>query len=433
MRVLSDLRRLLAVAGFRRLLTVRLLAQGADGVFQVILTAYLFFSPERQTTPTAIAVVTAATLLPFSLVGPFAGVLLDRWWRRDVLVGAPLVRALLAVLIAWLLLASDGGAGSNAVLFCLVTAGFAVNRFLLSALSAALPHTVPDTDLLSANAVVPTVGTMAFTLGLGLGGIWQGLLGGPDEGLGGTLALAATLWLLAAVAAVRFARPALGPDHETRVLPADLDGPVRGLVEGLRHLRSRPQAAAGLLLVGAQRMVGGLVLVAAILLYRSTFTDRDDPTGALAGLGLTVVAAGIAIVLAALATPTIVARSSLRTAMVGVLLLAALVQGAFAGVGSESLLVASAFTLNLSGHALKIAADTLVQHHVADDRRGRVFALYDLSFNAGLVLAATVGALTLPLDGDSPTMMTAAALALVGLAVIASRVLPRTAVGAATR
>lgn len=43
--MLSNLRRLLRLGAFRRLLGVRLLVQGADGVFQAILTAYLFFSP----------------------------------------------------------------------------------------------------------------------------------------------------------------------------------------------------------------------------------------------------------------------------------------------------------------------------------------------------------------------------------------------------
>lgn len=436
MRVLSDLRRLLRGAAFRRLLGVRLLAQGADGVFQVILTAYLFFSPERQTTPAAIATVAAATLLPFSLVGPFAGVLLDRWSRRNVLVGAPLVRVLLVAAIGWLVLGADDlPAAGNAVLFVLVVGGFAVNRFLLSALSAALPHTVSDEDLLSANSVVPTAGTMAFAVGLGLGGVWQGVLGGPDEAVGATLALATALWLLSALLAARFARTALGPDHDNNDhwgRPANLDGPVRGLVQGLRHLRSRPQAAAALVLVGAQRMVGGLVLVAAILLYRSTFADPDDPTGALAGLGLTLVAAGIAITLSALVIPTVVAHSSMRAAMVAALLFAAVVVSAFAAVGTEALLVVSAFALNFSGHALKICADTLVQHQVSDDHRGRVFSVYDLVFNAGLVSAAVLGAVALPVDGDSPPTMATAAVALVVLAVIAARVLPGRPVAAPT-
>ncbi len=431
MRVLRDLRRLLPATGFRRLLGVRLLGQCADGVFAVVLTAYLFFSPERQTTPAAIAAVTAATLLPFSLVGPFAGVLLDRWSRRDVLVAAPLTRAVLAAGIAALLLTTSGGSGADAALFAVVVGGFAVNRFQLSALSAALPHTVDDGDLLSANAVLPTAGTVAYTVGLGVGGLWQGLLDDAAGTVTGALAPAAALWLLAGGLASRFERGALGPEIEGRTrAPSSTAGVLRDLVEGVRHLRSRPPTGQAIVLVGLQRALAGTTLVAAVLLHRSTYAAADDPAAGLAGLGLTVAAAGAGIVLAAVAVPSLVPRSSMRTTM-GVLLLAgAGAQAAFAATGAEGVLVVAALVLSLGGHALKIGADTLVQHHVSDDHRGRVFSLYDLTFNTGLVSAAVLGALTLPVSGRAPAVMAAVAVGLAAVAVAAARVLPREPVGA---
>ncbi len=78
MAVVRDLRVLLRLGDFRRLLAVRLLSQCADGVYQVALATYVVFSPEKQTSATAIASAMAVLLLPYSLVGPFAGVLLDR-------------------------------------------------------------------------------------------------------------------------------------------------------------------------------------------------------------------------------------------------------------------------------------------------------------------------------------------------------------------
>ena len=104
MAVVRDLRTLLRFANFRRLLAVRLLSQGADGVYQVALAAYVVFSPEKQTSATAIASAMAVLLLPYSLVGPFAGVLLDRWRRRQVFLYGNLLRALLASATALLIL-----------------------------------------------------------------------------------------------------------------------------------------------------------------------------------------------------------------------------------------------------------------------------------------------------------------------------------------
>ena len=82
---------------FRRLLAVRVATQSSDGVLQIALASYVLFSPERQPDAASIAAVLAITLLPFSILGPFVGVVLDRVARRQVLVVVDLLRAGLAV------------------------------------------------------------------------------------------------------------------------------------------------------------------------------------------------------------------------------------------------------------------------------------------------------------------------------------------------
>ena len=67
-------RELLAEPDFRRLLGLRLSGQFADGLFQAALVSAVFFDPNRATTATEAAVGFATLLLPFSVVGPFAGV-----------------------------------------------------------------------------------------------------------------------------------------------------------------------------------------------------------------------------------------------------------------------------------------------------------------------------------------------------------------------
>src|SRR3954451_5053641 len=86
---------------FRRLFSVRLASQFTDGVFQVALASYVVFSPERAPSPAAIASALAVVLLPFSVLGPFVGVLLDRWSRRQVAAGSNFVRVALLVVLAW--------------------------------------------------------------------------------------------------------------------------------------------------------------------------------------------------------------------------------------------------------------------------------------------------------------------------------------------
>ena len=74
-----------------------------DGIFHASLAGVLFFNPEHATTAGQAAAGFAVLLLPYSLLGPFAGVLLDRWRRSRVLVACNVVRAVLVAAVAGLL------------------------------------------------------------------------------------------------------------------------------------------------------------------------------------------------------------------------------------------------------------------------------------------------------------------------------------------
>src|SRR5690606_39469052 len=82
----GDLREVLRGPRFRRLFATRLASQFSDGVYQAGLAGYVFFSPEQHTTAGEVAAAFAVLLLPFSIVGPWAGVFIDRWARRQVLL-----------------------------------------------------------------------------------------------------------------------------------------------------------------------------------------------------------------------------------------------------------------------------------------------------------------------------------------------------------
>ena len=86
-----------ALPDFWRLLEVRAVSQFGDGLFQAGLAGAILFNPERAATPWAVAGAFAVLYLPYSLLGPFAGALLDRWDRRLVLVGANSGRLALVV------------------------------------------------------------------------------------------------------------------------------------------------------------------------------------------------------------------------------------------------------------------------------------------------------------------------------------------------
>ena len=100
MAALTNLRAVLVVRDFRRLFGVRLAGQFGDGLLQAALATFVLFSPERQPTAASVAGAFAVLFLPYSLVGPFAGVFLDEWRRRQVLVYANFLRAFLVIGVA---------------------------------------------------------------------------------------------------------------------------------------------------------------------------------------------------------------------------------------------------------------------------------------------------------------------------------------------
>ncbi|MEV0139799.1 MULTISPECIES: MFS transporter [Streptomyces] len=398
MSVARDLRTLLRLRNFRRLLTVRLLSQSADGVYQVALAAYVVFSPEKQTSAAAIASAMAVLLLPYSLIGPYAGVLLDRWPRRQVFLYGNLLRAALACSTALLILASVPDWLFYASALCVT----AVNRFVLAGLSAALPRVVDTDRLVVANSLSPTAGTLAATAGGGLAFLVRLL---ADESDAAVVLLGAALYLLSALVSLSLPRTLLGPDIDESPmrLRAALAVTARGLATGLRHLAQRTHAAKALAAMTVIRFCYGALTVMVLMLCRYAWSDTESD--GLALLGLAVAVSGAGFFIAAVLTPWAVGRLGRYGWIVGCAGAAAVLVPALGLSFAPVPTLIAAFVLGVVTQGSKIATDTVVQTSVDDSFRGRVFSLYDVLFNVAFVSAAGVAALMLPPDGRSVTVL----------------------------
>src|SRR3954471_3815592 len=394
----TTVRHLLLRGDFRRLLATRLLSQFGDGVFQAALAGTVLFNPERAADPIAIAAGFAILLLPYSLVGPFAGVWLDRWSRRQVLLRANLVRAVLVAVVAALVLRNVDGTP----FYVAGLAVFSVNRFVLAALSAGLPHTTDEPSLVSANALSTTSGAVTTVLG---GGVALGLLqltGTSNAGYA-VLAVSAALPYVGAAAVVAgFPRPSLGPDHVARSARLSAREVAVGMLAGARHAWSHPPAAAALTAISLHRLFYGVLTLMTLLLYRNTFTSTSSVfPGGLVGLAEVLGAGALGTLLAAAVTPWAVRHIGKPPWITVVLVGGGLAQ---LGLGLWFLaptVVAAGLVLGFVGQAIKICVDTTLQEVVADDFRGRVFSVYDTLFNVTYVAALLVGAFVLPPSGIS--------------------------------
>lgn len=412
----GHLRAALRRPDFRRLYSVRLLGQFGDGVFQASLAGAVLFNPEHQAHAADVAAGFAVVLLPYSFVGPFAGVLLDRWWRQRVLVVANLLRAICVVGIAGEILSGLHGQPFYASALVVMS----ISRFFLSALSTGLPHVVETKQLITANALSTTSGAIATTLGAGAAVGVRGLAGGHNAEYAAIALAAALPYLASALFARPFDRAALGPDDVERSNRETFGAVARGLVAGGRHLAARRPALYALIMVGANRFCYGISTVCALLLYRNYFHDEGVFRAGLSGIGQILAMVAIGSGVAALITPTATRRLGFVRWPALLLGIAAAAQIGLCLPYSMPLLLLAGFVLGFAAQGIKICVDTLVQQTVDDDYRGRVFSLYDTLFNMMFVGAAVATAVLLPDTGHSPAsvIVIGVVYALTGLAYL---------------
>ncbi|HYO04456.1 MAG TPA: MFS transporter [Mycobacterium sp.] len=403
-----------ALPEFRRLLELRAVSSLGDGLFQGGLVGALLFNPERATSPWEIAGDFAVLFLPYSLLGPFAGALLDRWDRRGVLIGANLGRLMLMVAVAMVLRL---GAGHGWILLgALVVNGF--TRFVSSGLSAALPHVVPRDQVVAMNSVQNATGAAALFLGAIFMLVPRWLFGAGDSGSAAVIFLAAAAVAVALFLSVRFAPRVLGPEDTARAVHGSVAYAVAtGWGYGLRTVLGVRSVAATLSGVVAHRVVFGINTLVILVLVRHT------GSASVAGLGVVALfasSAGVGAFLANFLTPAAVRRWGRYATANVALALAAVIQLGAAGL-QLPVMVTCGFLVGAAGQMVKLCADSAMQLDVDDALRGHVFTLQDSMFWVSFVAAVTVSAAVIPADGDAPGLVIAGSVVyLLGLAAHAA-------------
>ena len=388
---------------FRRLFTIRLITQSGDGLFQAALISSIVFNPEEQNTILGFAIATLIVSLPFSILGPFTGVFIDRWSRRKILVVAPLLR----VTLMWLVLFDPKAA--PVLFFGGALWVLSVNRFYLATAVAVMPRLVPTEDLLMANSMATVGGTVALLLGVFVGGWIADLVGDVP-----VIAIAGVEWLVASLVATRIRSPLL-PHHVPEAPVRDeIRRIVREFADGITLLARVPRALGPITSITLVQVGQGIVLVLSLFVFRDRFEEGVGSFSNLIGAG------GLGVLLGILTVgkleerypkERIVARAFFAG---GVVLIAVATY-----ITGWSVLVAS-FAVGLTFAWKKIPVDTMVQEAIPDGYRGRVFAVYDVAYNLSRVAAAFLAIPLLNAFGE------AWAVAIVGVVFILwTPVLPR--------
>ncbi|MBU3734823.1 MAG: MFS transporter [Candidatus Planktophila sp.] len=379
------------------MLAVRWTGQMTDGVFQSALASFVLFSPERQANALSAAIGFAVVLLPYSIVGPFVGTVLDRVSRQRALFYANMARSANLFLVALLVFSGTTGVALTVV----VLVAFGINRLILAALSAGLPLLIDSKSLITANAIAVTGGSVLVVLGGGIGVGVRALVDGlalADHADSLLILMAAGGYFTAALLSGRLSKFEIGPlEHEKAA--ASFKQGFTDMREGIDFLRKNIDTGRGIIATAVHR--GGLtaLTLTALLLERNTFNDPSRPEDGLQGFGIALTIAGIGVFLGAFLAPYGVARFG-RHSWIKFAMFASAFSPIFLAISqTEIALSITAFLTAFCGQNIKVTNDALVQSKIDDYYRGRVFAVYDVVVNSAIVSGGLIAALLLPTSG----------------------------------
>jgi MFS family permease len=162
-----SMRQTLAIPAFRKLWLAQLVSIFGD--FLALYAVLSAMSFRMHASARAITLVSVFFLLPMALIGPLAGVFVDRWSPKRTLVTSDLARALLALGLVL--------AGAPWHIYMVFFALSTFSSFFLPARSVVLPQIVPLEGLMSANAVMQQTAQMLQIASPAIAGALAGFAG----------------------------------------------------------------------------------------------------------------------------------------------------------------------------------------------------------------------------------------------------------------
>jgi len=357
----------------------------------VSLVALVVLVVQITGSASAVGGVLVARLLP-TFASPLAGVLADRLNRRAVLITSDLVRAGLALGIAF--------TRDLVVLYVLVFLMGLARTLFNPTIRAAFPSVVGRGDLTRANAFIGGTFSVSETVGPALGGVLV-----ATAGVQVAFVVDAATYLVSVAFLSRISLPR--PQREG---DASLGGELRSAFSYLASARVPLAIVVGAFLTV---LTINTTIPAEVFLAKGTFDAGD------AGFGLLVGLYGGGMVLGS----ALMAALGDRIRLLPVYFLGIFVSAlALAATGFSPTFVAALAALIVLGVANgteNVATDTILQKEVPDALLGRVFAVRFLGFSVGEALAYALGGAIVDASGPrSVYVLAGVATAIAGICIL---------------
>ena len=343
----------------------------------ILYAALPFFVYERTGSTIATAGMIVAQLLPSVALGSIAGVFVDRWDRKRILVVANVLHAVVVALLV--LVPSEGWIW---VVYVVAAGQSAIAAFAGPAETALLPTLVDESELLPANAMNTLNNRLGRLVGASSGGVLLGVFG-----LEAVVLVDCASFLLAAVLiapiAARFGRPTTD-ETATGIVHSKWDSFRRDWVDGFRAVRN-DRTIALLFVVFGLGTFGGTMFDP---LYAAWVRDvLEEGPGVYGTLITTHSATGI---VGTVLVGRYGARLSDRVLMGWSSIAAGVSNAVKFNVPVVPVAFGTSTVTGVTSVAANVGMETLAMRTVRDELRGRVFGL----LQAFIFLLSLLGALT---------------------------------------
>ena len=386
-------RTVLAIRDARLLIGASAASQTGDWLYNAALLAYVYLATGSAAW---VGAATIVRLLPYALLGPFGGVIADRYDRRNVLLVGDILRAVLMAALA----AAVAAQSPIIVVIALTAVSSIAGAAERPAAMALLPRLVGESRIGPANALLHTVQEL-------------GVLVGPA--IGAILLTVADTWVAFAANAFTFVFSAvLVSLLRRRPVPAATreDGSASSqLKDGFATVWRTAFVVPLFIIVAMVELTYGAQTVQLVL-----YADQALGLGA-EGYGYLLAATGFGGLLSVLVNARLSRSSAVSRIAVGTAALFCATQLVYAGSDA----VAVALTVTVLGGiglvACEVVTETTLARVVPAELLGRVMGLYDSMSVAAMVAGAVIA----PILIDRTSLTTS--LLVMGVAAVAVTVL----------
>ena len=359
-------RDVLAIPAARALIAASAASQIGNWLYNAALLGYVYSATHS---PGWVGAATICRLLPYVLLGPFAGAFADRYPRRTVLLAGDALRLLLMAALA----ATVASGGPVALVIAFTALASAAGSAEKPATMALLPRLVGEARLGTANALLHTVQDLGIVIGPAIGAILLGVAPAWVAFLanGATFAVSALL--------ISTMRPDKAPagGHTSGV--AQLAG-------GLHAVRTTAFAPWLIVIVAMVEFTYGAQTVQLVVYAKQSLALG---TG---GYGVLLTAAGAGGLLSAVANGRL--STSRRVSLIVIVTgsVACATQLAYAGVHALTIALAATVIGTAGLVSCEVVGETALARIAPRDALGRVIGVFNAASVAAMVAGAVLAA-----------------------------------------